>query len=129
MNQQIRDVIHDIARASAQGEIHFGEVVGRMLEVGVERYHVDYVKGETVYYLGDQTESLAGQSHPVGRDFDSASIVAAIRGAQAGTVLYPEFCQLVTAAGCVGYLTSMVGKRVVYYGRTGDSHVEWFPAL
>jgi hypothetical protein len=30
-------------------------------------------------------------------------------------------------AGCVAYMVSLPGRRVVYYGRTGASHVEHFP--
>jgi uncharacterized protein YbcV (DUF1398 family) len=30
-------------------------------------------------------------------------------------------------AGCVSYFVSLAGRRAVYYGRTGDEHVEWFP--
>jgi hypothetical protein len=26
-----------------------------------------------------------------------------------------------------GYLVSLLGKRVVYYGRTGEIHTEYFP--
>lgn len=32
------------------------------------------------------------------------------------------------AAGCAGYLVSLPGRRVVYYGRTGETHVELIPA-
>jgi hypothetical protein len=39
----------------------------------------------------------------------------------------PWLGQRVLEAGCVGYIASMAGRRVVYYGRTGDNHVEWFP--
>ena len=30
-------------------------------------------------------------------------------------------------AGCAGYFVSIPGKRVVYYGRTGETHVEIIP--
>lgn len=30
-------------------------------------------------------------------------------------------------AGVVGYIAFLEGKRVIYYGETGDQHVEWFP--
>mgnify|MGYP000402610447 CR=1 FL=1 len=31
------------------------------------------------------------------------------------------------AAGCAGYMVSFLGKRVVYFGRTAEVHVEHFP--
>lgn len=29
--------------------------------------------------------------------------------------------------GCVGYHVSLAGRRAVYYGRSGETHVEQFP--
>jgi len=34
----------------------------------------------------------------------------------------------VKAAGCAGYLVSFLGRRVVYYGRSAETHVEHFPS-
>jgi hypothetical protein len=31
------------------------------------------------------------------------------------------------AAGCAGYIVSFLGRRVVYFGRTAETHVEHFP--
>ena len=59
--------------------------------------------------------------------FSATGVEAAVRAVQAGAIPYRTFCERVVAAGCVGYHVSIVGRRVVYYGRTGDSHVEWFP--
>ena len=33
----------------------------------------------------------------------------------------------VMAAGCAGYMVSFLGKRVLYFGRTAETHVEHFP--
>ena len=59
--------------------------------------------------------------------FSAQGVEAAVRAAQAGNIAYKTFCERVLASGCVGYHVSIAGQRVVYYGRTGDSHVEWFP--
>jgi uncharacterized protein YbcV (DUF1398 family) len=40
---------------------------------------------------------------------------------------YKGFCAKVTGAGCAGYLVSFPGKRVLYYGRSGETHTEYFP--
>ena len=42
-------------------------------------------------------------------------------------VMYPEFMRLSRAAGCVGYVTWLAGRRVAYFGRRGETHVERFP--
>lgn len=40
---------------------------------------------------------------------------------------YKGFCVKVVRAGCAGYAVSLHGKRVLYYGRTGETHTEYFP--
>ena len=130
MNVEVKTVIHDCAKASSEERSSFGEVVARLSAAGVERYHVDFIRSETNYYLPDgDTETVP--IHPVrtksASAFSAVDIVAAVRGAQTGTLKYRTFCERAAEAGCVGYMAFMAGRRVVYYGRTGDSHVEWFP--
>ena len=31
--------------------------------------------------------------------------------------------------GVQGYIAFLRGKRVTYWGRTGDQHTEWFPGV
>jgi uncharacterized protein YbcV (DUF1398 family) len=40
---------------------------------------------------------------------------------------YHGFCQKAARAGCAGYLVSIPGRRVLYFGRTGETHTEYFP--
>jgi len=122
-------IIRDCATASAEARIGFAEVVGRLAAIGVERYFVDLVQGDSVYYLpGDDTERLAGHAMPgrAAAEFDAAAMAAAVRAAQAG-LPYPAFRDRALEAGCVGYLACIAGRRVVYFGRSGDCHVEHFP--
>ncbi|MEI9891097.1 MAG: hypothetical protein WDN45_11510 [Caulobacteraceae bacterium] len=66
---------------------------------------------------------------PVAAAFDAAPIQGAIREAQqlAPGYTYMGFCRKVAAAGCAGYVVSFPGRRAVYMGRTGETHVETFP--
>ena len=123
-------VIEDCTRASHEERIAFGEVVGRLIAAGVERYHVDLVCGESTYFVPD------GQFHrvayrPLGTRpadaFSAEGVLAAVRSIQAGRTKYLTFCRQLMDAGCVGYLVSMQGKRAVYYGRSGETYVEPFP--
>jgi uncharacterized protein YbcV (DUF1398 family) len=41
---------------------------------------------------------------------------------------YHAFCERIAAGGCVGYFVSLAGRRALYYGRTGDTYIEPFPA-
>jgi uncharacterized protein YbcV (DUF1398 family) len=100
------------------------------MAAGVERYHQDLRRSERTYYLPDGTSEVVGNDAvPVAPPviFSAGGVEAAVRAAQAGAINYKEFCRRAMEAGCVGYVVSIVGKRVVYYGRTGDTHVEYFP--
>lgn len=109
----------------------FPEIVRRLSEAGVERYHVDLSRGETTYYL-PCGESHAfptdGPEEQIAEEFDAGAVEAAVRAAQRGEVFYPEFLRRIRAAGCVGYFTQIAGRRVQYIGRTGEMHTEPFPA-
>jgi hypothetical protein len=56
-------------------------------------------------------------------------VAALVRWAQGNGAdySYAAFSLRVRAAGCAGYLVSFPGRRVVYYGRTAETHVEHFP--
>ena len=59
--------------------------------------------------------------------FSAEGVEKAVRAIQRQEIAYRKFCRLIADAGCVGYFVSLAGRRAVYYGRTGDEHVEWFP--
>lgn len=123
-------VMEACTRASHEERITFGEVVGRLIAAGVERYHVDLVRGESTYFMPDN------ESHRVAYEaldtrpadvFTAGGVLAAVRSIQAGRTKYLTFCRQIMEAGCVGYLVSIQGKRAVYYGRSGETYVEPFP--
>ena len=122
--------IEECAKRSHDGSIDFGSVVMKLVSVGVESYHTDFRRGETTYYLPN------GESHvvafpaghvTVAENFVASEIEAAVRGAQAGTVQYPEFKTRTMAAGCIGYCVWIAGGNVQYFGRRGQVHTEHFP--
>ncbi len=130
MQTNINAVIQSTFDSSNQGRIHFGQAISQLEAVHVEAYHVDYRAGRSTYYLpNDETMDLAFA--PVGTaiasSFDGEAIRAAIRGAQQGTVMYPEFKRLSQNGGCVGYTVWIAGRQVTYFGRNGETHVERFP--
>lgn len=138
MNEQQRDLVVECANRSAAGTISFGEVVGRLMEAGVERYHADYCRRENTFYLPDGSSLVVAMAHGDGSSADAAppaiaatfsarDVEAAIRKAQRGEIMYPEFVRLTTAAGCVGYFVQISGRCVQYFGRNGEMHVEPFP--
>jgi uncharacterized protein YbcV (DUF1398 family) len=125
-----RQVIHELATATQQGKMTFPQVVKGLLEVGVESYLVDFAAKQKTHYLADGTAHAIPMILDPGLiapEFNSAGLVAAIRGAQADTVRYPEFVQRSTAAGVIGYWAFLTGKKVIYFGRKGEQHIEEFP--
>jgi uncharacterized protein YbcV (DUF1398 family) len=130
MDTTVRDAILDASRSSDDESKSFGDIVRSLMAAGVERYHQDLVRNLRTYYLPNG-ESETVSSHEIGKSaaksFSAEGVAAAVKGAQSGAVKYRAFCEQAVAAGCVGYIVSIAGKRVVYYGRTGDMHIEWFP--
>jgi uncharacterized protein YbcV (DUF1398 family) len=130
MDAAVRNVLRECTRGSDEERMTFGDVVGRLMQAGVERYHADLVRAEKTYYMPDG-ESEVVAAAPVGiapaQTFSAAGVDAAVRAIQAGTIGYKTFCERVMQAGCVGYDVSLVGRSAVYRGRTGEAHVEPFP--
>lgn len=110
----------------------FPQIVGALMEAGFESYSVDFRRACAVYYLpdGDSVELPAHRAAtPIAAALDVAAIRAAIREAQmlVPGYTYRGFCEKVRAAGCAGYIVSFAGRRAVYFGRDGATHVEHFP--
>lgn len=132
MNGEQITRISECAALSAAGKIHFGQVVERLTHAGVERYHADYSRLETTHYAPDGTSHVVRMEHepmPIAMRFSAEGVAAAVKQAQRGEIMYPEFTRHVLAAGCVGYFVQISGKRVQYFGREGDVHTEWFPGM
>ena len=130
MNSEQMNVAKECTALSVAGTIHFGELVGRLVKAGIERYHADYSRGENTYYTPDGGSCVVPidlEHLPTGQDFSAAGVEAAVRQAQRGEIMYPEFTRQALAAGCVGYFVQISGKCVQYFGRNGEIHTEWFP--
>jgi len=125
-----KQVIHELATATQQGRMTFPQVVKGLLEVGVESYLVDFAAKQKTHYLADGTAHAVPMildPGSIAEGFNGADLVVAIRGAQADTVRYPEFVKRSTAAGVIGYWAFLTGKKVIYFGRKGQQHIEEFP--
>lgn len=125
-----------VARTCLQGAesntMSFPHVVGTLMQAGFESYMIDFRRAVATYYLpdGDCVElSTHKVDALVAPTFDAVSIQAAIREAQqlVPGYTYKGFCEKVAAAGCAGYIVSFPGRRVLYIGRTAETHVEHFP--
>lgn len=118
--------------AAHDGSLSFPEIVGTLIDTGFEGYWVDYRRNKQMFYLpdGDAVElDMPPSIGAVAAAFDAAGVESLVRWAQANTpdYNYSAFCTSAKAAGCAGYLVSFLGRRVVYFGRTAETHVELFP--
>jgi uncharacterized protein YbcV (DUF1398 family) len=130
MDENVKAVIEACTRGSDEERMSFPEVIQNLHAVGVERYHADLVRGEKTYYL-PAGESIVVEAMPLRSQpaswFSAADTQAAVRAIQARQIGYNEFCERVAAAGCTSYIVSLVGRRVVYFGRSAESYVEPMP--
>lgn len=118
--------------AAHDGTLSFPEIIGKLLSAGFEGYAVDYRRNRQIYYLPDGESAEFNMPHSAGSVapvFDSVGVEALVRWAQSNgsDYSYLAFCERIKDAGCAGYLVSFLGRRVVYYGRTGETHIELFP--
>ncbi|MBB3592062.1 uncharacterized protein YbcV (DUF1398 family) [Rhizobium sp. BK529] len=132
MDAQQRIVAEECTAASEKDRMSFSQVLGALAGAGFEGYFTDLRRAVKIYYLPDGGNieiATGGETPPVADVFDSAAIAEAVRWAQAAEAdySYKGFCERIMAAGCMGYLVSLLGRRAVYFGRTGETYVEHFP--
>ncbi|HXP89703.1 MAG TPA: DUF1398 domain-containing protein [Fibrobacteria bacterium] len=132
MDTNWKELARTTSEASESGAMDFGQVVKTLMDAGFDGYDVDFRRSTRTAFLPDGRFLVLETSpvpHPVGERFEVDVVREAIREAQtkAPGYTYPGFCAKVVRAGCAGYHVSILGKRVLYYGRTGETHTEYFP--
>ncbi|KRB80773.1 hypothetical protein ASE00_17255 [Sphingomonas sp. Root710] len=132
MTEEQKAVALACLRGAEDDSIAFPDGVGRLLAAGFERYAIDYARATAFYYLpsGESVELSANRIDAViGERLDVIALRAAITEAQANgpDYSYARFSMKAMTAGCAGYLVSFSGRRALYWGRTGETHVEHFP--
>jgi len=129
---QKRSVAAACLRGAENGSMSFPQIVATLIDAGFESYLIDYRRAVAIYYLPDG-ESVELPTHKVEQAvaaaFDAPAVRAAIKEAQelVPGYTYEGFCRKTAAAGCAGYIVSFSGRRVLYFGRTAETHVEHFP--
>ncbi|MXO73115.1 DUF1398 domain-containing protein [Alteraurantiacibacter buctensis] len=117
--------------AAHDGSMAFPQIIGRLRAAEFEGYLVDYRAASQTFYLpSGEALTMPLDAYPgeVVATFDQEEIRRAIEWAQSGDPAYsfPAFSTRVKMAGCAGYIASFSGARVLYFGRTGDCHIEHF---
>lgn len=125
------EIVLQAARDTLNGSLPFPDIVRTLMETGVEYYHVDYVAQQTTFYdaLGGtiRTPLTYENLPPVAEALDTTSLKAAILDSQQHGQHFRQFTQRAMQAGVQGYIAFLRGQRVVYWGRDGSHHTEWFP--
>ena len=126
----------DLARATLEGSesgaMTFPQSLRILVEAGFDGYAVDFRRSTRTYYMPNG-EAIELEVEPtpttVAESFDASVVKEALLEAQALApgYTYKGFCARLTAAGCAGYMVSLLGRRVLYYGRAGETHTEYFP--
>jgi uncharacterized protein YbcV (DUF1398 family) len=130
MEQHTLNIIEECAIGAHEGTIRFPDIVAKLLEIGVEQYHADFLRAETTYYLSSGESHVVALSlpdEPIAQEFSAEAVAAAVQASQKEGIHYQEFLLRAMKAGCVGYVVYLDGQRVVYCGRKGDMHIEHFP--
>ena len=127
-----KDIARTCVEGAESGAMTFLQIVSTLIDAGVDGYAVDFRRGTAAFYRSDGASVELEGTRPaaaVSERFDAAVVSEAIKEAQTLVpgYTYKGFCDKVAGAGCAGYLVSLLGKRVVYYGRTGETHTEYFP--
>ena len=125
------NIISQLGQATVSGKIPFPEIVSKLIAEGVDYYHVDYVKQRKTFY-GKDDLTAETQIHymnlpKVAPELDAVALKAVILDSQVNHQAYEAFTQRAMQAGVVAYFAFLNGRRVVYWGRSGESHTEYFP--
>lgn len=123
--------IQQMAAATISGSLPFPQIVGNLIDEGVEYYLVDYVRLQFTFYGaegGVVVAPLSIENLPaIASELDIPALKAAIIDSQQHEQKFSHFSARAMEAGVQAYYAFLRGKRVTYFGRKGDQHTEWFP--
>ena len=124
------EVAKQCTHLTDKDNVPFPEVVRRLHEAGVESYYADLLGSTRTYYAKNTAytvDCLEKHGTKAADAFNAAEVVNAIRQIQAGKILYSEFVEKIMNAGVINYTVYIDGRKVIYFGRRGDFHIEEFP--
>ena len=123
-------IVTETAHTTLTGRIAFPEVVARLLEAGVEYYHVDFAGLQKTFYGANGDKVVTPLNYeglpPVAAEFSPEALRANLLDSQQHGQQYRDFTRRAMEAGVQSYFAFLHGKRVTYLGRQGDQHIEWF---
>jgi uncharacterized protein YbcV (DUF1398 family) len=135
ITNQTAPKLHEVAQVASEGSsantLTFPEGVKMIAAAGFNGYLVDYRSGTRTYHHSNgEVFTFQGDVYTPVDAFDADIVRTAIKEAQmlVPGYTYQSFCHKVTErGGAAGYLVSIVGKRVMYFGVNGETYTEYFP--
>ncbi len=132
MDAHMIEIARSCLAGAETGTINFPEIVRTLTAEGFEGYAIDFRRNTATYYMTVSNSAVLPihkERTPIAQTLDIDAVQLAIREAQQSVpgYSYLSFCAKIRTAGCAGYMVSFSGRRAVYYGRTGELHVEHFP--
>ncbi len=132
MDAQRIEIADACLNAAFDKSMTFPQIVSTLIKAGFEGYLVDYRRNVTTYFLSDGDNVVLENrlsEGSVAAQFQPTGVANQVKWAQANPpdYSYATFCKHVKAFGCAGYIVSFSGRRVLYFGRTAETHVEHFP--
>lgn len=125
-------VILETTRLAFAGAWPFPQVIAELTKIGVERYMTDLIRLERTDYnaAGDTVTAPLplADAPPIAQVWSVDGVIRAVRAAQQSALIYPEFLRQIMAAGCAFYWVFLDGRKVIYFSRNGEFHIENFPS-
>ena len=97
MNTDKAQVIQKCAQGALSGKLAFPEIVRKLAEIGIERYHADYSRQEITYYFPDGDSLVVASPHPshtTAVEFSSSAVEAAVPCGPPAEHVLPDPCRL-----------------------------------
>lgn len=102
-------------------------------QAGVEMNRWSLPSCQSIYLMKEgsvvqQGTPLVTGTHEI-PEFDRDALIAALRKDQRGESNFPEFLRSAWNAGVTGYDVDFSARTVTYYGASGESYLEEYPAV
>lgn len=126
------NLIKQVHKKFTNNTLSFPDGIMQLIQAGVQFQYIDLIQLVTISYSVNNDylidNMVFDEKIYVESNFDIDIIQKAIRLSQEENLPFIEFCKMAAQAGCIGYHIFIYGKKVVYYGREGQSHIEFFPS-
>ncbi|MFM6927085.1 MAG: DUF1398 family protein [Bdellovibrio sp.] len=120
--------IKDTSDFSFTSRMPFFSLIATLEKMAVESYRVDIAQQLTCYHMlnGEVMSESFHFEGEIAQDFDDGEIRSAISDLKKTHLEYKEFLKRIMNAGITSYTIYMKGRKIIFYGRNGDSYLENF---